>query len=64
MDQGWTPGRYVTVISDGDPALRALVRNATDEPVTPILDCFHLSMRVRHVEQALESLYTVNARMQ
>ncbi len=49
-DQGWREGDAVTVISDGDPALPALVRSATAGPVEPILDWFHLSMRVQHVE--------------
>ncbi len=44
------------MISDGDPALPALVRSATSGPVEPILDWFHLSMRVRHVEQVMRGL--------
>jgi hypothetical protein len=55
-DQGWREGEPVTAISDGDPALPALVRSATGGPVEPILDWFHLSMRVRHVEQILLGL--------
>ncbi len=46
----------MTAISDGDPALPALVRSATGGPVQPILDWFHLSMRVQHVEQAMRGL--------
>lgn len=46
----------VTAISDGDPALPALVRSATGGPVELILDWFHLSMRVHHVEQVMEGL--------
>ena len=56
LEQGWREGGTVTVISDGDPALPALVRTATKVPVELILDWFHLSMRVRHVEQALLDL--------
>ena len=56
LEQGWREGDAVTVISDGDPALPALARAATQAPVEPILDWFHLSMRVRHVEQALLGL--------
>ncbi|MGI4943263.1 MAG: ISKra4 family transposase, partial [Janthinobacterium lividum] len=37
LDQGWRKGDAVTVISDGDPALPALVRSATGGPVEPIL---------------------------
>ncbi len=50
LDQGWREGDTVTAISDGDPALPALVRSATGGPVEHILDWFHLSMRVHHVE--------------
>jgi hypothetical protein len=56
LKQGWREGEAVTAISDGDPALPALVRAATKPPVRHILDWFHLSMRVRHVEQALLDL--------
>jgi len=42
LDQGWREGEAVTAISDGDPALPALVRSATGSPVQPILDWFHL----------------------
>ncbi len=38
--QGWREGDAVTAISDGDPALPALVRSATGSPVQPILDWF------------------------
>jgi len=56
QDQGWREGEAVTVISDGDPALPALVRSATGSPVKLILDWFHLSMRVQHVEQVMRGL--------
>jgi len=56
QDQGWREGDAVTAISDGDPALPALVRLATGGPVEPILDWFHLSMRVHHVEQVMAGL--------
>jgi len=59
LEQGWREGDTVTAISDGDPALPALARAATKAPVEPILDWFHLSMRVRHVEQALLGLYAL-----
>ena len=48
----------MTATSDGDPAL---VRSATGSPVEPILDRFHLSMRVHHVEQAMGGLCAVEA---
>jgi len=37
--QGWREGDTVTAISDGDPALPALVRSVTGGPVEYILDC-------------------------
>jgi len=54
--QGWREGDAVTAISDGDPALPALVRSATGGPVEYVLDWFHLSMRVHHVEQVMRGL--------
>lgn len=54
--QGWLPGRDVVVLSDGEPALVECVRSAAGGEVTHILDWFHFSMRVRHVEQALAGL--------
>ena len=58
--QGWHPGQAVTVLSDGDPSLPALVRAAAENaPVEPVLDWFHLSMRVRHIEQAVQGLYAM-----
>jgi len=56
QDQGWRESDAVTAISDGDPALPALVRSATGGPVEHILDWFHLSMRVHHVEQVMRGL--------
>ncbi len=56
QDQGWREGDPVTAISDGDPALPALVRTATGGSVEHILDWFHLSMRVHHVEQVMGGL--------
>ena len=59
ISQGWQPGRPVTVISDGEPALLNLVRAAGGEPVRHILDWWHLSMRVRHIEQALAGIFAL-----
>jgi hypothetical protein len=56
-EQGWRPGRTVTVLSDGESALPGLVRAAVGEPVTCILDWWHISMRVQHIEQALRGVY-------
>jgi hypothetical protein len=56
-EQGWRPGTTVTVLSDGESALPGLVRAAVGEPVTCILDWWHISMRVAHIEQALRGVY-------
>ena len=56
LDQGWREVDAVTAVSDGDPALPALVRSATGGPVEAILDWFHLSMRVHRVEQVMGGL--------
>jgi hypothetical protein len=55
-EQSWRQGEAVIAISDGDPALPALVRSATGGPVEHILDWFHLSMRLHHVEQVMSGL--------
>jgi hypothetical protein len=57
QEQGWRPGRTVTVLSDGESTLPGLVRAAVDDPVTCILDWWHISMRVQHIEQALRGVY-------
>ena len=57
--QGWRPSVPVTVISDGEAALPELVRSATESDVTHILDWWHISMHVRHAEQALQGVYAL-----
>ena len=52
-EQGWTGERPVTVISDGEATLPELVRRATGSDIHHVLDWWHISMRVRHAEQAL-----------
>jgi hypothetical protein len=54
--QGWDGQSKVTVISDGEPALPNLVRRAVQGPVTHILDWWHVSMRVQHIENAVRGL--------
>ncbi len=48
----------LTVISDGEPALSNLIRGAIDGEgqVKHILDWRHISMRVRHIEAAIQGL--------
>jgi hypothetical protein len=56
LAHGWMPGRDITVFSDGDPALKGAVVSAARQPITHILDWFHVSMRIRHIEQAFEGV--------
>ncbi len=53
---GWREGDQITVLSDGDPALPRLVRNAIDADVNHILDWWHISIRIRHVETTCQTL--------
>jgi hypothetical protein len=55
---GWRPERLLTVISDGELALPNLIRKAIngDGQVKHILDWWHISMRVQHVEAAVQGL--------
>jgi len=48
----------LTVISQGEPALPNLILNAIDGDgqVKHILDWWHISLRVRHVETAVQGL--------
>jgi hypothetical protein len=64
QERGWQPGSSVTVLSDGEAALPGLIRAAVREPVTCILDWWHISMRVQHIEQALRGLYALEPRHQ
>jgi hypothetical protein len=54
--QGWDGQSKVIVISDGEPALPNLVRRAVQGPVIHILDWWHISMRVKHIENAVRGL--------
>jgi len=53
---GWDEQRPITVISDGEAALPNLIRNAAGGKVRHILDWWHISMRVKHVENAISGL--------
>lgn len=53
---GWDRGKTVTVISDGEPALPNLVRGAVGGKVRHILDWWHISMRIQHIENAVKGL--------
>ncbi len=56
---GWNHGKAVTVISDGEPALPNLVRDAVGGKVRHILDWWHISMRIQHVENAVKGLLQI-----
>ena len=56
LETGWDGESPVTVISDGEPALPNLVRYAVGGPVRHILDWWHISMRVKHVQNAVRGL--------
>ncbi|WP_104017563.1 ISKra4 family transposase [Roseovarius nitratireducens] len=53
---GWDHRQTVTVISDGEPTLPNLVRDAVGGKVRHILDWWHISMRIQHVENAVKGL--------
>jgi hypothetical protein len=56
-EQGWRPGRSVTVLSDGESALPGLVRAAVDEPVSCILDwCAAFMSQSHSIAQGWKSL--------
>jgi len=52
---GATPTTPVTILSDGAEGPRALGEAASVGPTHHVLDWFHLSMRVQHVNQAVKS---------
>ena len=50
-DNGWTPKSQVRVMADGADGMSNLVDAATGKPTERILDWFHISMRLRPIEQ-------------
>jgi hypothetical protein len=54
--QGWMPGHAVTGFSDGDQSLCGTVMSAMRDCVTNVLDWFHLSMRLHHIEQVWQAI--------
>jgi hypothetical protein len=48
---GWTSKSQVVVLADGADGLTSLVERATDNSARSILDWFHISMRLRAIEQ-------------
>ena len=52
---GATPATPVTILSDGAAGPRALGEAASPGPTYHVLDWFHLSMRIQHVDQSAKS---------
>ena len=48
---GWTQGSQVRVLADGADGLSNLVSRAAEKPTRWVLDWFHISMRLRPIEQ-------------
>jgi hypothetical protein len=55
---GLAPHTAVTVFTDGEDRLRVLARRALRGPVTPVLDWFHIGMRIQHIRQLSRGLTT------
>ncbi|MGI9336652.1 MAG: hypothetical protein ACR2RL_26165, partial [Gammaproteobacteria bacterium] len=53
---GFVENTEVTVLTDGEDALRMFARQATGKAITPILDFFHIAMRVQHLKQLAKGL--------
>jgi hypothetical protein len=56
--QGLTPRTAVTVFTDGEERLRLLARKALRRPIAPVLDWFHIAMRIQHIRQLSRGLTT------
>ena len=56
---GWRDLTAITVLSDGDPALTRLVRDAAGADVRHVLDWWHVSIRFRHVETTFQTLFSL-----
>jgi len=50
-DNGWTQASRVRVLADGADGLSNLVNTATEKTTHRVLDWFHISMRLRPIEQ-------------
>jgi hypothetical protein len=48
---GWTPTSRVVVLADGADGLASLIQGVTENSACEILDWFHISMRLRAIEQ-------------
>jgi hypothetical protein len=50
-DDGWTAESRVAFVADGADRLSNVVRDAIPQSPRQILNWFHISMRLRHIEQ-------------
>jgi hypothetical protein len=50
-DNGWRPESQVRVLADGADGVGNLIGTATGKPTERVLDWFHISMRLRPIEQ-------------
>jgi hypothetical protein len=48
----------VTVFTDGEDGLRLLARQALRGPIAPVLDWFHIAMRIQHIRRLSRGLTT------
>lgn len=55
---GYQAHAPLTVLSDGEDALRGFARQAASGPTTAILEWFHIAIRVHHLQQAARGLST------
>jgi hypothetical protein len=61
-EAGWRSGQSIAVLTDGEPGLANHIRWAIDGRVTHILDWWHISMRIKHVENAVHGLHELVVR--
>jgi hypothetical protein len=58
---GWTPKSQIRVLADGADGLANLVSAAADQTINKVLDWFHISMRLRPIEQMSSRIATAAA---
>ena len=61
-EASWRSGQQITVLTDGEPGLANHIRWAVDGKVMHILDWWHISMRIKHVENAVRGLHELVVR--
>jgi hypothetical protein len=57
-DNGWTAKSQVRVLADGADGMSNLVDTAVSQPTERVLDWFHISMRLRPIEQMFAKIAT------